>query len=773
MNMTCICPSLKSALMLGLGTLTTLSFASEFGFLGPEIFPIDSQITQLRHGDLDGDDREDLLVANNSRSKISLLYNQSGQTKDPSKSLSWDPNDINTLPPDSRFKIESIDAEKRIASLVVTDLSGDGQPDIAYYGEPKGLIVVLNEGDRKWSKPRQWDLDDGQVSANALTAGDLNGDGRTDLVLLGEQQVYWLRQDPDRALSEPIGIPFSGTVRAIHIVDLNNDQRDDLLLVNWDRNNPLAFRLQNASGELGPEHHFRTTAIRAFAAEDLDLDGQPEVVTITMNSGRAHVSHFEQRDADSLADGVREGQFEAMPFIRTTKPQRGLVWADVNADGLTDLLVCKPDAGQVLFWQQQTDGSFGAPTRSPCLAGVSEAAADDWDADGATEIFLLSVEERQLGVCRLDPQGRITFPELIALEGKPLTMAVGRLTPGRPPTLAVIQDIDGSRALVLRSADGSTRVRPLSESFRSNPGSMAFHDVNQDGRADLVVLVPYDKIKFLVQTEDGEFDEIDLAPPGGGTEQPWISSADVNGDGKEELLLSQQNFVRAVVLERASDARSSANTNGWMFQVLDQINGISGASRIRGATPLPAESGRDAMLFLLDGGRKELTLCSRDSTGVWQAQRSIPLPLSEFTSLSGLALGGKRQNAIAFNGLNHVAWLKLEGQVWDLVRTDGYDTPIKNGRLTDVVPGDLNDDQHLDLVFLETGQHHLELLTYEPPGRLALGVRWRVFEERTFRSRQNPGMEPREALVADFTQDDRNDLVVLVHDRILLYPQEE
>ncbi len=28
---------------------------------------------------------------------------------------------------------------------------------------------------------------------------------------------------------------------------------------------------------------------------------------------------------------------------------------------------------------------------------------------------------------------------------------------------------------------------------------MAFHDVNQDGLADLVVLIPYEKIKVLLQ----------------------------------------------------------------------------------------------------------------------------------------------------------------------------------------------------------------------------------------------------------------------------------
>jgi hypothetical protein len=50
--------------------------------------------------------------------------------------------------------------------------------------------------------------------------------------------------------------------------------------------------------------------------------------------------------------------------------------------------------------------------------------------------------------------------------------------------------------------------------------------------------------------------------------------------------------------------------------------------------------------------------------------------------------------------------------------------------------------------------------------------RWQVFEERTFRNRRGDFPEPREAWIADFTGDGRNDLVVLVHDRLLLYPQE-
>jgi hypothetical protein len=50
--------------------------------------------------------------------------------------------------------------------------------------------------------------------------------------------------------------------------------------------------------------------------------------------------------------------------------------------------------------------------------------------------------------------------------------------------------------------------------------------------------------------------------------------------------------------------------------------------------------------------------------------------------------------------------------------------------------------------------------------------RWQVFEQRTFRGRGGDMPEPREAVVVDLTGDGKNDLAVIVHDRILVYPQE-
>jgi hypothetical protein len=282
---------------------------------------------------------------------------------------------------------------------------------------------------------------------------------------------------------------------------------------------------------------------------------------------------------------------------------------------------------------------------------------------------------------------------------------------------------------------------------------------------DLVALIPYEKIKVLLQTRDGDFKEIDVAPPGGNTDQPWVCTADVDGDGKDELLLPQRNFLRAVVLK-------STEAGQWNFDVKEQINAATSNSRIVAAAAIK-QSGKDVpALFLLDAERKSLTLSERNEGGVWQITRSISLPFTDFQSVRPIMQSASEPSAVALMGVNAIGWLQLKGDVWELTELDGYETPIKDGILHDVVSGDLNGDGRKDLVFLETGKSYLDLVTFEKPHKLVPATRWQVFEERTFRNRRNDLPEPREALIADLTGDGKNDLVVLVHDRLLLYPQE-
>lgn len=752
--------ALTSWLPASLGASDT----NRFGFLGPEIFPIESQIAQAKNADLDGDGLQDLVLVNNLRSRISLLYNRTGRTSE-GDTVRTEKRQINELPPDARFRIDSISSEKRISSLVVTDLNSDGRPDLAYYGEPKELLIQYNEGTNKWSAPRRFTIEDGSLDPYALVTGDLNGDKRTDLVLLAESSIYFLAQTDARHFAEPVKIPYAGAVRSIQVLDIDGDERDDLLLVNWDNLNPFRFRLQGERGELGPEIHFTLPPIRSYWADDLDGDHKTEIVTIAQKSGRAQISGFRREAAMDLAGDWKLGQFQLVPLAKTSKTRRGSLWADLNGDGRTDLASAEPESGQLTVMLQSESGTLGAPRTFATLAGVSDLTAADWDLDGKIELFLLSTDERQVGVTRLDENGRLAFPEIIPVSGRPLAMIAGFSGWNDRPALALIVENDGKRDLELRASDGTTRTQKLAESFKGVPSSLVIHDVDQDGRDDLLVLIPYEKMKLLLARPGGSFKELDLASPGGSTDQPWVSAADVDGDGKSELLLAQRNFIRAVVAKVSEDGGAS-------FQVKEQINGASSSSRLIGAVAMKKAGEAIPAIFLLDAERKSLSLADRNESGVWQIARNIPLPFTEFTALRAISFGTSEPNAIGLTGLNTVAWQSIGGDVWQLTEFDGYETPIRDGFLHDVVSGDLDHDGRKDLVFLETGKSYLDLVIYEPPHNLVPANRWQVFEERTFRNRRTELPEPREAVIADFTGDGRNDLLVVVHDRVLLYPQE-
>jgi hypothetical protein len=758
-----------------LGFAVGTAFAAEetttnnFGFAGKEIFPVENQISQLKAADIDGDGLQDLVVVNNARSKITILYNQTGKTNIAAKDKKIR-RELNELPPDSRFRIDSIASEKRISSLVVADLNSDGKPDIAYYGEPKELVVQYNEGGGKWSALKRFPIEDGTTDPYALVFGDLNGDKRTDLLLLADNTIYFLAQKPDNTLAEPEKIPYIGSVKSIQVLDIQGDGRDDLLLVNWDNPVPFRFRLQGENGKLGPEMHFSLPPIRSYWADDLDNDHKTEIVTIAQKSGRAQIANFTQKSPEDLSGDWKLGQFQIMPLTRTTKSRRGAIWADLNNDKRSDLIVAEPESGQLTVYFQKDGGALDKPQVFPTFTGVSDLLAADWEGDGKTELFVLSNDERQIGVTTFTDKGNLTFPKIILMEGRPLVMAAGNgLEYKGKPALAAITDNDGKRELQIRTSDGQRRTQKLNEAFKSNPTSLIVHDVNQDGLPDLVILIPYEKIKVLLGVKDKEdFQEIDVSPPGGTAEQPWVTSADVDGDGKPELLLAQRNFLRAVVLKPQGEGDSSS----YSFAVKEQINGAGSNSRIVAATPIAQGDRKVPALFLLDAERKSLTVTERNTNNVWIVVRNIPLPVTDFTQMNGVALGGSDQNSVSLVGLNSAAWLNLQGDVWQFDVLDGYETPVKDGFLHDVVSGDLNGDGRKDLVFLETSKSYVDLVTYEPPHNLVPANRWQVFEERTFRSRRNELAEPREAIVAEMTGDGKNDLVVIVHDRILLYPQE-
>ena len=92
----------------------------------------------------------------------------------------------------------------------------------------------------------------------------------------------------------------------------------------------------------------------------------------------------------------------------------------------------------------------------------------------------------------------------------------------------------------------------------------------------------------------------------------------------------------------------------------------------------------------------------------------------------------------------------------------------------DVVVGDINGDGHVDLSVIDTSIDGIEILKFDLEQGLQEATHFRVFEEKRLVSAdEDRGTEPREGIVADVTSDGRMDLILLCHDRLILYPQDK
>src|SRR5690606_13258682 len=118
-------------------------------------------------------------------------------------------------------------------------------------------------------------------------------------------------------------------------------------------------------------------------------------------------------------------------------------------------------------------------------------------------------------------------------------------------------------------------------------------------------------------------------------------------------------------------------------------------------------------------------------------------------------------------------WLPLEHGEFEQKPLAPHVTDLPGVRYGYVVPVDFDGDGIHELIAVDPERHVVEMLAprAEPTG-------WRswlhfvVFEVDPHQPQGNrASFEPREACVADVTGDGREDLVLLVHDRVLVYPR--
>ena len=783
-----------------------------YGFGEIEIIKSDWGIKDLTVADFNGDGRNDIAVVNNTKAKIELFIQKEaigpGETD---VAVDLNDVDVNTITPPTRFNKQSIAVSEKVYSLVCGDLNSDGKTDLAFYGEPKGLYVILQKAETtekdqpvvstkplSWRTKKRFEIEDGLLTSNILACADLNNDGADDLALAGRDGVYILVQKQTGSLVEPVKYPTSTqTLRSLKTGDLNGDKINDLILLTNDMEKPVHVRFGLKTGQLGPQVRFFIERPFTFQLYNIDDVAGDEILTVDGRSGRLICYKFSlenQKDADwpilfyPLASGEAD----------TT---RDLVIGDFDGHGLSDITISDPGAAELIFYRQISKIGLAEPVRFPAFADITTLSAADINGDGKIELGVLSVKEKVVGLTRFE-NDRLSFPQPVDVTGQPVAMELADVdNDGNMDCLYISIDDNNIRSLRtiynlstkekqhINSIKAKGRKSKIVENddeiesalelkkLTSNPDGLKVLDVDRDGLQDVLIFVSYELPILVRQAQKRQFEIVDspkaLSSLIKNASLRSTAMANVDGKSGQELLVVQKNFARSLVF---------SESQSW--SIIDQYNAKNTENQISAVAAFNIygeclETG--PAILLLDGRKGQLQILRTSDDKTYRVEKELDVgrwnDALHLKILFAQLTGNHAYSLLLFDSGKFALITPPSGNniTQHLEQLFTYETKIKDGTYGNLTAGDINGDSQTDLIMVEYRNNHIELLALDADFKPIPAMRFKIFEQKDYRNSKGlpkSRVEPRELKIVDMTSDGKDDLVTVIHDRIIIYPQD-
>src|SRR5205809_6084246 len=362
-------------------------------------YPVGAGPYSVAAGDLNGDGRLDLVVANSLANSVSVLLGNGDGTFQPARNF------------DAGLGSGPI-------WVLIVDVNGDGKPDILLANQSRNAVgVLLGNGDGTFQAPMNFDTagnlpesiavgdfnGDGKLdvavahfySTNVtmllgngdgtfqpayvvatfapdmflipVAAGDVNGDGKLDLVTasVGNVMGAVMLGNGDGTFQAPRITPFIGDPESIVIRDFNGDGKMDLGFANDDSPDAqVVVMLGNGDGTFRPVQYSSVGAMESESLAAGDFNGDGKLDLVFANAGSNDVSVLLGNGDGTFRPGLTLPAGNRLEFV---------VVGDFNGDGKLDVAVASYNTNTVEVLLGNGDGTLATlPTAPP--PGLSPTA---------------------------------------------------------------------------------------------------------------------------------------------------------------------------------------------------------------------------------------------------------------------------------------------------------------------------------------------------------------------------------------------------------------